>query len=406
MTLHLFEGYGLELEYMIVDRKTLAVKPICDQVLQKLAGHIVSEFEIDGVGISNELALHVLELKTAEPVPRIDEAVAPLHRVAAHLNAELAAFNACLLPGGMHPWMDPVREMVLWPHEYHEIYQTYHRIFNCAHHGWINLQSIHLNLPFCGDNEFGRLHAVIRYLLPLMPALAASSPIVGGTPAEARDARLIAYQENQRMVPSIAGQIVPDPVYSKTDYVTHVLEPMFRDMTQYDTEGMLRFEWLNSRGAIARFERDAIEIRVLDMQECPTADAAVTSGIVSVLRTLLEERCGDLKTLQLFPQERLHNIFRQCVREGELASIEDRDYLRGLGLAGTSAVTAGAIWMHLIDNSIIDAGFKTWWDVYGRHGCLASRLLKGLAPDTSQRGQEKLYRRLSHCLEQNQVFVP
>ena len=150
MTLHLFQGYGLELEYMIVDRNTLSVKPICDQILQKLAGTIVSEFEIDGVGISNELALHVLELKTAEPVPSIDEAILPLHRVAAMLNEELAAFDARLLPGGMHPWMDPAREMVLWPHEYHEVYQTYHRIFDCAKHGWINLQSIHLNLPFCG----------------------------------------------------------------------------------------------------------------------------------------------------------------------------------------------------------------------------------------------------------------
>ena len=31
--LHLFEGYGLELEYMIVDRETFEVRPIADWLL-------------------------------------------------------------------------------------------------------------------------------------------------------------------------------------------------------------------------------------------------------------------------------------------------------------------------------------------------------------------------------------
>jgi hypothetical protein len=32
---------------------------------------------------------------------------------------------------------------------------------------------------------------------------------------------------------------------------------------------VLRHEWVNARGAIARFDRSAIEIRVLDVAECP-----------------------------------------------------------------------------------------------------------------------------------------
>ena len=79
-----------------------------------------------------------------------------------------------LLPGGAHPWMDPGREMVLWPHDAHEIYDLYNTIFDCRGHGWANLQSAHLNLPFAGDAEFASLHAAIRILLPLMPALTAS----------------------------------------------------------------------------------------------------------------------------------------------------------------------------------------------------------------------------------------
>ncbi len=38
-----FAGYGIELEYMIVDRNTLAVVPIADELLRKLTGAFASE---------------------------------------------------------------------------------------------------------------------------------------------------------------------------------------------------------------------------------------------------------------------------------------------------------------------------------------------------------------------------
>ena len=43
--LHLFEAYGVEIEYMIVDAKTLDVRPITDRVLEAVAGEIVSDIE-------------------------------------------------------------------------------------------------------------------------------------------------------------------------------------------------------------------------------------------------------------------------------------------------------------------------------------------------------------------------
>jgi hypothetical protein len=85
-----------------------------------------------------------------------------------------------LLPTGAHPLMDPFTETRLWPHEHKEIYNLYNRIFDCRGHGWSNLQSTHLNLPFSGDAEFKKLHAAIRLLLPLIPALSASTPLLDG----------------------------------------------------------------------------------------------------------------------------------------------------------------------------------------------------------------------------------
>ena len=65
--LGLFEAFGVELEYMIVDRDTLKVKPIADELLKHELGKYGSDFENGLVTWSNELALHVIEIKSSKP---------------------------------------------------------------------------------------------------------------------------------------------------------------------------------------------------------------------------------------------------------------------------------------------------------------------------------------------------
>ena len=36
--LHLFQGYGVEIEYMIVDRERLGVAPMSDELIKSVAG--------------------------------------------------------------------------------------------------------------------------------------------------------------------------------------------------------------------------------------------------------------------------------------------------------------------------------------------------------------------------------
>ena len=50
---------------------------------------------------------------------------------------------------------------------------------------------------------------------------------------------------------------------------------MYDDIAPLDPDAVLQHEWLNARGAIARFDRNTIELRVLDVQECPRADLAI-----------------------------------------------------------------------------------------------------------------------------------
>src|SRR5690606_20412115 len=65
--LRLFEGHGVELEYMIVDSETLAVKCVADELLKLVGGGYEMEVEHGPVAWSNELALHVIEIKSNGP---------------------------------------------------------------------------------------------------------------------------------------------------------------------------------------------------------------------------------------------------------------------------------------------------------------------------------------------------
>src|SRR5688572_311930 len=64
-----FQGCGIELEYALVDRASIDVRPIADSALREAADAQapVTEARRGMFGWSNELALHVLELKNIDP---------------------------------------------------------------------------------------------------------------------------------------------------------------------------------------------------------------------------------------------------------------------------------------------------------------------------------------------------
>ena len=88
---------------------------------------------------------------------------------------------------------------------------------------------------------------------------------------------------------------------------------------------MLQHEWVNSRGAIIRFMRRAIEIRVLDVQECVKADVAVALFVREALRWMVEQlRSGDMA---LPDHEVLVADFTAVIRRGQAAAV-DAPHLR------------------------------------------------------------------------------
>jgi carboxylate-amine ligase len=400
--LGLFDAYGLELEYMLVDGDSLDVAPAADALLEAAAGELTDEFW------NNELALHVVEFKCNGPRPSLaglSDAFAANVRLA---NDELGREGLRLMPTAMHPWMDP-NEVELWPHGTRVIYDTFDRIFSCKGHGWANLQSHQLNLPFAGDEEFARLHAAIRFLLPILPGLAASSPVVDGERNGVLDNRLVVYRSNCARIPSVTGAVVPEPVGSIGEYHERVLEPIYADLAPHDPEGVLRHEWVNARGAIARFDRMAIEIRVLDVQEAPAMDVAYAALIVEVLKLLSAEQWLDVAGMNRRRTDELGTLLELAARQGEGAGIGDRAYLRAFGYRG-SATDLKGLWEHLIETvsarGPLPLETGRLLEHYLRHGTLATRIGKavGLLPTRAQ--LMRIYEELCEALAGNTPFAP
>jgi len=405
--LSLFSGYGIEIEYMIVDRQTLDILPISDRLLFKVAGDYLPEVAQGNLAWSNELALHIIELKTNGPSGSLDNLSGYFQNDVRRINQLLSEFNGILMPSAMHPWMDPHTETRLWPHEYNPIYETYNRIFDCRGHGWSNLQSTHINLPFADDGEFDRLHAAIRLVLPLLPALAASSPVVDGRFSGFLDWRMEAYRNNSARIPQITGHVVPETVSSRNDYTRNILQPMYAAIAPLDPEGTLQHEWLNSRGAIARFDRNTIEVRVLDTQECPRADIAIAAAAVAVLKSLVTEHASSLAEQKSADTERLAAIFLDTVRYGGKAEIADHQYFAALGMADATPCLASTLWYRLLDATPPEnAGiYQNALDIILEQGCLGERIMRAIDGNFSRAHLMTCYRELCQCLAEDRLFT-
>jgi carboxylate-amine ligase len=406
MAYHLFEVFGIELEYMVVDIASLKVRPIVDKLLTVKNGSLTSDVDNGAIEWSNELVAHVVELKTNGPTKELDTLAEVFHDNILEMNKLLETFDAALLPTASHPLMNPATEMQLWKHSYSKIYALYNRIFDCKGHGWSNVQSMHINLPFGNDSEFEKLHAAIRVILPIIPGLSASSPIFEGKNTGFKDARMEVYKMNQKEIPVMAGKVIPEQVFSKSDYYKTIFEPINRAIAPHDTENILDHHFLNSRGAIARFDRNAIEIRVIDIQECPKADIAIAVLVIEVLKYFVAEKSVSLARQKSWHENDLFDILNAVVKTAEETMIYNKEYLSLFGIDRTSSVQQ--IWTILYDKvkDCISENYRNTLEVILNEGTLSTRILEAINGDYSQSSIEKVYRRLGHSLETNKLFTP
>ncbi len=321
MTDELFGGARVEIDYAIVDRESLEVRPIADLVLGA-AGRL----ELGPVNCGSASAKHLLVLAGSRSIEERSTLTADFQRAVREIDARLESHSAMLLPGGMHPFMASVAETP-------------------------NAQGARFDLPFRDASELDRLRVAARAVLPLVPALAASSPIAAGQPTGRLDTRI-----------------------ERDD-----LEP------------------------IAHRDRRAVELRIQDVAECPAADLAIAEAVIAAVQALYHEQFSTYADQRRLPEPPLADLLRDVARSGERAVVSDPRLLDVLGFPGrtTDAPKAGEVWTHLIEATLGDSAehllSRARLDVILREGPLARRILA--------RGEiRETYRELARCLVEGRML--
>jgi hypothetical protein len=122
--------------------------------------------------------------------------------------------------------------------------------------------------------------------------------------------------KNQKEIPSVTGKVVPEYIQSIRQYRRDIIGRYSFDLARAGApKCILNKDWVNSRGVIFRFERKALEIRVMDEQECVKSDVALSCFIRALLRGLAKTE------EQLPPTEILAEDFKSVIKYGLEAKV-------------------------------------------------------------------------------------
>lgn len=301
---------GPEHEFSIVNDE-LRILPIVDRVIRDFRGRAVNLVEFPKFTFGKELQAHVIEIKANNPFrsPEVFEETMQ-EAVLTMLDFLESKYNARLLGLGMHPLLK-LDETMVWQHRHRQIYKAYEAIFSLKQHGWLNIQSFQLNIPYEGEEKAVILHDLLANIVPYLPAISASSPVYEGKIGEYVDNRLFFYMTNQKEIPSVTGDVVPEYITSLKQYRKEVIERYSLDLAGAKADKcLLHKEWVNSRGVIFRFDRKALEVRVFDEQECIKSDVALSCFVRALLRGLIRSKT------QLLPHSLLVEDFKSVIRDG------------------------------------------------------------------------------------------
>jgi gamma-glutamyl:cysteine ligase YbdK (ATP-grasp superfamily) len=392
------EVLGPEHEFSIIDEK-LTPLPIVDKVIRDVHGRLVNCASLGACSFGKELQAHVAEFKANKPFvspvmfeETMQKTVEPV------LEILESRYNARLLGTGMHPFLR-LSDARVWSHRDRGIYAAMSRIFNLSQHGWLNIQSFQLNLPYRNESEAIRLYSALSNILPYLPAIAASSPIYESRKGAFVDNRLHFYLKNQLEVPSITGSLIPEYVNSFEEYEKATVRQYSEELAKLNApRSLLNKEWLNSRGAILRQDRKAIEIRVLDEQESVKADVALSCFIRAALRGILRDA-----EYPYLAHPTLVQNFRQVLRKGLQAHVQH-----------PKGKTAGEVCGHLLQTALSNATDeeRKYLRIIKQRiegGNLSNIILRNVAKKAQRTDLKEAifttYSRLADTLEKNEVCV-
>ncbi len=390
---------GPEHEFSVVDEKLQPI-PIVDKVIKHVHGRIVNNASLGRFSIGKELQAHVAELKANTPFDSPELFEETMHGAVLRVSDILEKrYSARLLGSGMHPSL-LLNKVQVWSHRDRKIYSALSRIFNLNQHGWLNIQSFQLNLPFENEREAVKLYNTLANVLPYLPAISASSPIYESKIGDYVDNRLHFYLENQSEVPSITGDVIPEYVNSFEEYEKTTVHQYSQDLARANAPRcLLNKEWINSRGAIIKFDRKAIEIRIMDEQECVKTDVALSCFVRALLRGIWQNP----EDFEYQPHHVLVNNLHSVIKNGLNAFVEH-----------PKGATAKQVCQHFYHIARENASpeEKRYLGIIKQRiekGSLSDLILKDVTMKLLKTNLEEavfdVYTTLAKCLENNKVYM-
>jgi carboxylate-amine ligase len=321
---------GTEHEYSINTPRMVPVAE-SDRILSELAGKGSSEAVLGPVIVTKELQKTVIELVPRRPASTVTGLESVLLEGLSRLYRAFPK-RYCLMGLGMHPTLR-LSDTAVWDQGEGEYYEAYDRIFGLSRHGWMNIQSLQLNVSYDDEAEMVERFNMLRSLIPFLVAVSAASPFVEGRLSGSMDSRLIFYRENQAQIPAICNRIIPERLDSFRTYKGW-LSGMFDELRQHGGS-VLCEEWVASYGVIVRFSRPCVELKAMDEQECLHSDMAVTAFIRALLRSDLSGLEQDRDALLEMTEQAIHRgtaalrpeLLRLCRMAERCASPDERRYL-------------------------------------------------------------------------------
>jgi len=388
---------GPEHEFSVVDEE-LQPLPIVDKVIRDLHGRVVNCANLANFTLGKELQAHVAEFKANKPFESPKAFEETMHSAVLRILDFLERrYDARLLGLGMHPFLR-LDEAKVWSHRDRQIYEALGRIFNLSQHGWMNIQSFQLNLSYANEGEAVRLYNALASVLPYLPAIASSSPIYESRVGEFLDNRLYFYEINQKEIPSITGDIIPEPVGSFEEYEKSTVRRYSEDLAKVSApKCILNKEWLNSRGVVFRFDRRALEIRIMDEQECVKSDVALSCFIRALLKGTLRE--SDQQTPHQVLVENLNAIIKDAL---------------DAKVSHPKGATAREVCRYLLkvaEKAASKEDRQYLWVVKKRieEGNLSNLILRDVTKKMQKTSPEEamfsVYSALTKCLEENKVYT-
>lgn len=407
--LHLFTTVGLTVARAHVHGETLSTIPIESNlpVLHPEADNALPQEH--AVVLRDTHTHHTAQFRAVQPLSTLATMPEKLHHAMQNTAAHVGS-GARFMPTGMHPWvnLDTMHTLARTDTPYLQALQS---ITGSANHGIHNQQTSVLALPFYDNREFARLHAAVRLVLPIIPALAAASPIVESTANGIMSNRSETARLATASVPAIVGRFVPEPIFTRSEYERYLLQRIYDDLAPYDAKGVLRSEHINRRAARARFSNHTIELHIADAQECPLADVAIAAAITAVIEALTGEFSANLILQQAWESDPLYTLLLETSKDADATIISNAKYLRLLRYPEGNRCRVNELWQHLIETLLpASTAYSEYWEkplhTLLTQGTLSRRILRSLGSTPSPESLYNTYSTLCTCLENNTVFEP